>query len=598
MEDIVLKELLSGNEAIARGAYEAGVQVVTGYPGTPSSEIIKTMASKYGKEIYVEWSTNEKVAMDAAAGAAYAGKRALVTTKQVGMNVLMDSLLYTVYTGAEAGLVLVTADDPGLFSSQNEQDNRWYSRLAKIPTFEPADSMEAKEFVKKAFELSEMFDTTCLIHSVMRVSHCKSVVELGERQENTKEVKRLPRNLPKYNCTAMYARVMHAKIEEKIKKISEYAETMDINRVEMRDTSMGIICTGIMYAYIKDVFPNASVLKLGMSYPLPNNMIKDFASKVDKLYVIEELDPVIEEQVKALGIDCVGKEIFPPCYELLPDRLYDICLEKGILTEDPRTMDVKPVQGLPGRNPVLCAGCPHRSTYYVLKKHDIACTGDIGCYNLGAQPPFEAQHTMGCMGASIGQLHGLSVAGLPEKSVCTIGDGTFWHSGIPALANLVHNNGRGVVILMDNANTAMTGHQDNPATNYRVLRNVPATPIDMENLCKALGVPLVKTVNAFDVKAVEDGLKECMDFDGPSVLITKGECAQFNKASGTPYAVDASKCIACQTCLKCGCPAIMVSDEVNPKTGKRKCRIDATQCNGCGICSQVCPVKAIEKKED
>lgn len=592
-----LKALLSGNEAIARGAYEAGVQIVTGYPGTPSSEIVRNMAAQYGKEVYVEWSTNEKVAMDAAAGAAYCGKRALVTTKQVGMNVLMDSLLYTVYTGAEAGLVLVTADDPGLFSSQNEQDNRWYSRLAKIPTFEPCDSQEAKDYVKKAFQLSEKFDIPCLLHSVMRVSHCKSVVELGERAENTRTLEKFPRNLPKYNCTAMYARVMHAKLEEKIQAIAEYAETCGINRVEMRDTKMGIICTGVMYAYIKDVFPHASVLKLGMSYPLPRRMIQDFAAKVEQVYVIEELDPVIEEQVKSMGVDCIGKELFPPCYELLPDRLLDISLAHGILQEDPRTMEVKPVENLPGRNPVLCAGCPHRSTYYVLKKHDIACVGDIGCYNLGAQPPFEAQHTMGCMGASIGQLHGMSLAGLPENRVCTIGDGTFWHSGLPALANMVHNNGRGVVILMDNANTAMTGHQDNPATDYRVLRNVAATRIDMEGLCRAMGVELVKTVNAFDVNEVEDGLKECMAFDKVSVLITKGECVQFNKFSAAPYTVEADKCIACQTCFKCGCPAIMVSEEENPKTHKKKCRIDPTLCNGCGICSQVCPVKAITKKE-
>ncbi len=591
-----MKQLMLGNEAVARGLYEAGCSFVSSYPGTPSTEITE-YAAKY-KEIYAEWAPNEKVAVEAAFGACVAGKRSFCSMKHVGLNVAADPVFTIAYTGVNAGMIIGVADDAGMHSSQNEQDNRWYSRLAKIPTFEPCDSQEAKDFVKKAFELSEKFDIPCLLHSVMRVSHCKSVVELGPRDENTKVVERFPRNLPKYNCTAMYARVMHAKLEEKIKAIAEYAETCGIDRVEMHDTKMGIICTGVMYAYIKDVFPQASVLKLGMSYPLPEKMIKDFASKVDKLYVIEELDPVIEEQVKSMGVDCVGKELFPPCYELLPDRLLDICLEHGILKDDPRTMEVKPVEGLPGRNPVLCAGCPHRSTYFVLKKHDIACAGDIGCYNLGAQPPFEAQHTMGCMGASIGQLHGMSLANLPENRVCPIGDGTFWHSGLPALANMVHNNGRMIPCVLDNRITGMTGHQDNPATDYRVLRSVPATEIDIAGVCSAMGVKLVKTVNAFDVKEVEDGLKECMAFDGVSVLITKGECVQFNKFSSTPYEVDSNKCIACQTCFKCGCPAIMVSDEENPKTHKKKCRIDPTLCNGCGICSQVCPVKAIAKKED
>lgn len=597
MEVYTLKALLSGNEAIARGAYEAGVQVVTGYPGTPSSEIVETCAKLYGDEVYVEWSTNEKVAMDAAAGAAYSGKRAMVTTKQVGMNVLMDSLMYSVYTGAEAGLVVVTADDPGLFSSQNEQDNRWYSRLAKIPTLEPADSQEAKDFMKLAFELSEKFDTSVLFRSVMRISHCKTVVELEDRQENPRNLEKFPRNLPKYNCTAMYAKEMHLMIEEKIKRISEYAETLPINRVEWNDKKLGIITSGVCYAYVKEVFPNASVLKLGLTYPLPPRMIRDFAAGVEKVLVIEELDPILEEQIKAMGVDCVGKEYFPPCFELLPDRLMDIALEKGLLTEDPRRQSTQPVDTLPPRSPVLCAGCPHRSTYYNLAKMDIACAGDIGCYNLGAQPPFRAQHTMGAMGASIGQLHGMSIAGLPEVRVCTIGDSTFFHSGLAPLANMVHNESRGCVILMDNYTTAMTGHQDHPGTDYKVLRTNKARKIEIEPLVRALGVKMVKTVNAFDVKEVEEGLKECLAYDGPSVLITLGACFQLSKKIECTYEVDPGKCIACQQCFKAGCPAIMVSDEVNPKTGKKKSRIDPTLCAGCSICSQICPVKAISKKE-
>ena len=588
-----MKALLSGNEAIARGAYEAGCQVAAGYPGTPSSEIIKTMAQLYNDEMYIEWSTNEKVAMDVAAGAAYCGKRSMVTTKQVGMNVMMDSTLYSVYTGAEAGCVIVTSDDPGLFSSQNEQDNRWYSRLAKIPTFEPCDSQEAKDMMIAAFEFSERFDTSCLLRSCMRVSHCKSVVELGERHENPKQLDRFPRNLPKYNCTAMYAREMHVRLEQKLRDMAEYAETMPMNFIEWNDRKLGIITSGVCYAYVKEVFPNASVLKLGMTFPLPPRKIREFAAGVDKLLVIEELDPVLEEQIRAMGVECVGKELFPPYFELLPDRLTDIALQAGLIESDPRE-ESREVTGLPARSPVLCAGCPHRSTYYLLAKKGLACAGDIGCYNLGAQPPFEAQHTMGAMGASIGQLHGMSAAGLQEKKVCTIGDSTFFHSGLPALANMVHNESSGCVIIMDNYTTAMTGHQDNPATDYKVLRTNKARKIEIEPVVRALGVEKVYVANAFDLADVERGLDECTAFDGPSVLITRGACAQLDKTSDTPYRVDPDKCIACHQCLKAGCPAVML-DGTTAKNGRKKVRIDHTLCNGCGICSQVCAVRAIAR---
>ena len=590
-----MKALLSGNEAIARGAYEAGVQVITGYPGTPSSEIVKTAAQLYGDEVYVEWSTNEKVAMDAAAGAAYSGKRTMCTCKQVGMNVLSEALMYTSYTGAEAGMVVVTCDDPGLFSSQNEQDNRFYALLAKVPMLEPADSQEAKDFMKLSFEISEKFDVPVLFRSVMRISHCKTVVELGERTENPKKLEKFPRNLPKYNCTAMYAVPMHAHIEQRLKDMAEFAETLSINRVEMGDTKLGIVTSGTCYAYVKDVWPNASILKLGMTYPLPQKMIKDFASKVDKLIVVEELDPFLENQLKIMGVDCIGKEYFPPCGELLPETLMDIGLAHGLLDVDTRTATVEP-HAMPSRSPVLCAGCPHRSTYYILAKEDIACTGDIGCYNLGAQPPFQAQHTMGAMGASIGQLHGMSIAGV-EVGCCTIGDSTFFHSGLAPLANMVHNESRGCVILMDNYTTAMTGHQDNPGTEYKVLRTNKARKIEIEPLVRALGVEMVKTVNAFDVKEVEEALKECLAFNGPSVLITSGACFQIHKKIERVFDVDPDKRIACQKCFKAGCPAIVISEEVNPKTGKHKSRIDPTLCAGCSICSQICPVKAIKVKE-
>lgn len=349
-----MKEILSGNEAFARGAYEAGIQVVTGYPGTPSSEIIDTIGKIYRDDIYCEWSTNEKVAMDAAAGAAYSGRRSMVTTKQVGMNVLSDSLLYAVYTGAEAGLVVVTADDPGLFSSQNEQDNRWYSRLAKIPTLEPQDSQEAKDFVIKGIEISEKFDTPVLIRTVMRVSHSKTIVELGERPKVPKEVDKFPRNIPKYNCTAMYAKKMHAKVEKRILDIQEWLETSDLNKIEWRDTKIGIITSGVIYTYVQDVFPNASILKLGMINPIPKKLIKDFAFKVDQLIIIEELDPVLEEQVKSLGIAAQGKDIFPPCYELLPDRMKELSVKAGLIEAKklPKSNYRKLLESLPTRSPV------------------------------------------------------------------------------------------------------------------------------------------------------------------------------------------------------------------------------------------------------
>jgi indolepyruvate ferredoxin oxidoreductase alpha subunit len=593
-----LKAILSGNEAIARGAFEAGVQVATGYPGTPSSEIIKVIAQEYGGEIYTEWSTNEKVAMDAAAGAAYSGKRSVVTTKQVGMNVLSDSLLYAVYTGAEAGLVVVTADDPGLFSSQNEQDNRWYARLAKIPMLEPADSQEAKDYVKLGIEMSERFDTPVLLRSVMRVSHSKSVVRLGERSPNAKEQAPFPRNMEKYNCTAMYAKGMHLKVEERIKRVAEYADTLDINRIERRGHSLGIITSGIVYTYARDVFPEASVLKLGMTYPLPAALIRRFAEGVDRLLVIEELDPVLEEQIRALGVQVTGKELFPPCFELLPDRLLEIGVEAGLIRPEkkPARKPAVAAADLPTRSPVLCAGCPHRSTFYNLARMKLPVAGDIGCYNLGCQPPFRAQHTMGAMGASIGVLHGMSIADLPENRVCTIGDSTFFHSGLPPLVNMVHNKSRGVVILMDNGTTAMTGHQDHPGTGWQVLPERQARKIELEPLIAAMGVEKVKTVDAFNVKEVEAGLKECIAHEGPSVLITRGPCIFISNNPQPPYHVDLDTCIACHRCLRVGCPAVMLSETKNPKNNKLKSRIDPTLCNGCSVCAQVCPTGAIQRE--
>ncbi|MGD9344695.1 MAG: indolepyruvate ferredoxin oxidoreductase subunit alpha [Candidatus Aminicenantes bacterium] len=599
-----MKEILSGNEAVARGAYEAGIQIALGYPGTPSSEIIRTIAEEYGKEIYTEWSTNEKVAMDAGAGAAYSGRRSLVTTKQVGMNVLSDSLMYAVYTGMEAALVVVTADDPGLFSSQNEQDNRWYARLAKIPLLEPADSQEAKDFVILAAELSEKFDTPVLIRTVMRTSHSKSVVDLSTRPQMPESVKPFPRDPKKYNCTASNARHMHPRVEQRLLDIAAYAETAPLNRIEWKDRSLGIITSGVLYTYVCDVFPQASVLKLGMTHPLPERMIEMFAKGVEKLVVIEELDPVLEEQIKAMGIVVKGKEIFPRCLELLPDDIKSYSITAGLLcgekneAQKREKSDLKPVQELPLRSPVFCAGCPHRSTFYVLNKLKLPVAGDIGCYNLGTLPPFEAQHTMGAMGASIGVLHGMSLADIPEPRVCTIGDSTFFHSGMAPLVNMVHNRSRGVVILMDNSVTAMTGHQDHPGLNWAVIPDRPARKIEIEPLVKAMGVEKVKVVDAFNIAEVEAGLKQCLDTEGPSVLITRGECVFVSQNPEPAYRVDLSVCVACQLCFKVGCPAIGLASEKNPKNNKFKSYIEPTLCTGCDICRQVCPTGAIQPPKE
>jgi indolepyruvate ferredoxin oxidoreductase alpha subunit len=602
-----VKTILSGNEAIARGAFEAGIQIAVGYPGTPSSEIIRTIAKEYGKEIYTEWSTNEKVAMDAAAGAAYSGRRCLVTTKQVGMNVLSDSLLYAVYTGVEAALVVVTADDPGLFSSQNEQDNRWYARLAKIPLLEPADSQEAKDFVVLAAELSEKFDTPVLIRTVMRTSHSKSIVILGSRPQTPDKVGPFPRNPEKYNCTASNARKMHPRVEQRLLDLAKYAEKAPINLIEWKGRSLGIITSGVIYTYVCDVFPDVSVLKLGMTNPLPGKMIEEFAKGVEKLLVIEELDPVLEEQILNMGIVVLGKDVFPPCFELLPDDIRTLSVNAGLLSREDseaqgtRKPELKVLKDLPPRLPVFCAGCPHRSTFYLLNKLKLPVAGDIGCYNLGTLPPFSAQHTMGAMGASIGVLHGMSLAGILEPRVCTIGDSTFFHSGMAPLVNMVHNNSRGVVILMDNSITAMTGHQDHPGVGWAVTRDRPAQSVEIEPLVKAIGVKKVKVVDAFNIEEVEAGLLECLDYEGPSVLITRGECVFVSNNPQPPYRVDFTNCVACDLCFKVGCPAIGLSTEKNPKNDKFKPCIDPSLCNGCDICRQVCPTGAIQppaEKED
>ena len=545
-----MKKLLSGNEALARGALEARIEIACGYPGTPSSEILENV-SKY-KKIYSEWSVNEKVAMDAAAGAAYSGRRSLVTTKQVGMNVMSDSLFYTAYTGAEAALVVVTADDPGLFSSQNEQDNRHYAKLGKFPMLEPCDSQECKDFMIEAVDMSERFDTPVVIRTTMRTSHSKSVVELGTPGAYGREVGPFPRNIEKYNSMCTWARKRHYILEQRLLDIEEWSNTWPGNRIEWGDREYGFIAGGIIYEYVKQVFPEASILKLGMCYPLPKKLIREFADGVRNVIVVEELDPFIEEQVRAMGIPARGKDIF--------------------------------------------SICPHRSTFYNLSQMKVPVAGDIGCYNLGTLPPFNAQHTMGAMGASVGVLHGMGLSGLPEPAVCTIGDGTFFHAGVAPLLNMVHNKGKGTVIIMDNRTTAMTGHQDNPGIEATLSLGTVA-PVDIAGLCRACGVEKVLTADAFDLAAVRKALEECTAYDGVSVLITRGDCVFVSRSPKPARVVDADKCIACGKCIQSGCPSVVLSDEKHPKTGKRKARIEPVTCVGCGICAQICPVHAISGPE-
>jgi indolepyruvate ferredoxin oxidoreductase alpha subunit len=584
-----MKSLLSGNEAIARGAYEAGIQLAFGYPGTPSSEILENVANY--REIYSEWSTNEKVAMDAAAGAAYSGRRCMITTKQSGMNVIPDSLYYAVYTGLEAGLVVVTADDPGMFSSQNEQDNRYYAKQGKLPILEPADSQEAKDFMGLAIEISERFDTPVIVRTTMRTSHSKSLVELGKPGRFRDEIGPFPRNPEKYNCMCAWSRVRHCVVEERLIEMARYAETMPANRLERYGKQLGIITSGVTYEYAKEVFPEASFLKLGMTFPLPAGMIKELAAGVDEVLVIEELDGFLEEQVKALGVKCRGKDIFPPCGELLPEDIAKLTAKAGIGSFTAPQIAPEFNGPVPSRSPVLCPGCPHRASYFFLSKMKVPVAGDIGCYNLGALPPYSAQHTMGAMGASIGVLHGMSKAGLPEKGFATIGDSTFFHAGIPPLMNMIHNKSKGSVIIMDNGTTAMTGHQDHPGVGY-TLSQGQTHKIDIGGLCRAIGVPLILKVNPFDMEALETAFKTCLDYDGLSVLIAEGPCVFVSRSSGPPMRIDHEKCVACGICEKLGCPALVKSPELTSK-GKATMAVDPVLCASCTMCAQICPQDAI-----
>ncbi|MEJ5202101.1 MAG: indolepyruvate ferredoxin oxidoreductase subunit alpha [Anaerolineales bacterium] len=598
-----MKRLLSGNEAFARGSWEAGVTVASGYPGTPSTEITETFAKFPG--VYAEWAPNEKVALDTAIGAAYAGQRAFCTMKHVGLNVAADALFAAAMTGVEGGLVIVSADDPGMHSSQNEQDNRQYARFARIPCLDPADSQEAHDFALVAYDISEQFDTPVLFRMTTRVCHTTSPVEVNEQRLQPRPTIKFPRNPPKYVMMPANARKRHVIIETRIQELGQFAEAFSGNQIEMRSRELGIITGGIAYQYAREVFPDGSVLKLGMVYPLPVKLIRRFAEQVQKLIVLEELDPFIEDQVRLMGIELYKpldaaisypntKTIFPVTGELNP-AIVRLSAEKANLlpsTSQKASMSQTALD-LPPRPPVLCPGCPHRGTFYVLHKLGLPINGDIGCYTLGITPPLNAIDTCGCMGEGIGVAHGAAIAGDQERHIAVIGDSTFFHTGIPALMNVAYNKSNVITIIMDNRVTGMTGHQENPGTG-RTLQQKETTEVNIEQLVRALGIEKVRTVEAYDVDTIEKTLKEWLKTEEPAVLITQEECALLPSARQRwmPLAVT-DKCNGCTVCFRIGCPAILKSDELDPKYNRPLAKIDPLLCTGCEICAQVCPRDAI-----
>ena len=566
-----------GNKAVARGLFEAGVCFISSYPGTPSTEITEE-AAKYD-EIYCEWAPNEKVAMESAFGACLAGKRAFCAQKHVGLNVAADPLYTMSYTGVNAGFVIGVADDAGMHSSQNEQDSRHHAIAAKVPMLEPADSEEALAFAKLAYELSEEYDTPVLLKMCTRVAHSQSIVETGER---TVPVKPYEKNIAKYVMMPGNAIRRHPFVEERTAKLKEYAETAPVNRVEMGGTQLGIITASTSYQYVKEVFGDSvSVLKLGMANPLPERLIRDFAAKVEKLVVVEELDPIIENHVRSLGLEVSGKDILPVCGEFSQNLVAE-----ALGAEVPVSVSID--DPIPARPPVMCAGCPHRGLFYTLKKNRCTVLGDIGCYTLGAVQPLGAMEMTLCMGASIGAAHGFNKASGAEaekKTVAVLGDSTFMHSGMTGLANVAYNQSNTTVIILDNSITGMTGHQQNPTTGYNI-KGDPAGKIDLEALCRAMGFERVRVVDPYNLKECDAALKEELAAEAPSVIISRRPCAllKYVKHPG-PIAVDREKCIGCKACMQIGCPAISIKEG--------KAMIDTTLCTGCKVCTQLCRFGAL-----
>ena len=574
-----MKQLMLGNAAVARGLYEAGCSVISSYPGTPSTEITEE-AVKYD-EIYCEWAPNEKVAMEAAFGACLAGKRSFCGMKHVGLNVAADPLYTMSYTGVNAGLVIGVADDAGMHSSQNEQDSRHHAIAAKLPMLEPSDSAEALQFAKLAYDLSEAFDTPVLLKMCTRVSHSQAIVDTGDRVEPP--AKPYEKNIAKYVMMPGNAKRRHPVVEERTRKLIAWAETAPVNRVEMGGTALGVITDSTSYQYVKEVFGDSvSVLKLGMTNPLPVALIKDFAAKVDKLAVVEELDPIIEDHCRRLGLEVAGKDVLPMIDEFSQNL---VAAALGGEVHTGRAL----ADAIPPRPPVMCAGCPHRGLFYTLNKNKCTVLGDIGCYTLGAVAPLAAMEMTLCMGASISAIHGFNKALGAEsegRTVAVIGDSTFMHSGMTGLANIAYNQSNSTVIILDNSITGMTGHQQNPTTGYNI-KGDPAGKIDLEALCRAMGFHRVRVVDPYDLKACDQAVKEELAADEPSVIISRRPCALLKYVKHkAPLAVNRDKCIGCKSCMKIGCPAISIKEG--------KARVDNTLCVGCGVCEQLCPVGAFE----
>ncbi|KPJ60107.1 MAG: indolepyruvate ferredoxin oxidoreductase [Latescibacteria bacterium DG_63] len=575
-----MKALLSGNEAIARGAYEHCVHFAAAYPGTPSTEILENI-SKYD-EIRSEWSTNEKIALDVGVGASYAGARVLIAMKHVGLNVASDPFMVTAFAGVNGGLVIVSADDPGMHSSQNEQDSRYFARFAKVPMLEPSDSQEAKDFVGEALRISEKFDVPVLLRTTTRVSHGKCVVELGER----KEVPVAPyEKSARKHVVPIYGKLLRSGVEDRMKRLADFSETYHANIVEEGTAKIGVITSGIAYQYAREVLPDASFLKLGLSFPLPRKKILEFTKRYEKVYVIEELEPFLEEQIRSWGVsNIVGKEVITNMGELSPGIVKAAVCETKPVQDFSKEIDILP------RPPVMCAGCPHLGVFHVLRKLRLTVTGDIGCYTLGTLPPFNAMHTTSCMGSSIGHAFGIEIAqgeNLKGKVVGVIGDSTFLHAGMPALLDVVYNKGVTTVIICDNKTTGMTGHQEHPGTG-RTIKGEPTFGVDYENLCKALGVRFVRKADPHNLELFEETLKEALAIEEPAVVISERACAMLpsvRKRAHPVYTVDLEKCNACKVCYRFSCPSM-------DRRGEKPI-IDPDTCVGCSLCAQVCKAEAI-----
>lgn len=599
------RKLLSGNEAIALGAYHAGIAVASAYPGTPSTEILENIATF--KDVYSEWSTNEKVAMEVGLGASYAGVRSLVSMKHVGLNVAADPFLAAATTGIHGGLVVVSADDPGIHSSQGEQDNRYYAKLARVPMLEPADSQEAYEYIEVAFELSEKYDTPVLFRLTTRVAHSKSVVDVDEKKLRLERNKKFHHNIGKYVMLPSNARNRVPHMHKRLIDLTEYAETTSLNQIIGGKSGIGVISSGVSYQYARETFSDAAFLKLGMTYPLPPRLLHSFAVQVKKLFVVEELDPFLEENIRVLGINIEGKKYIPRTGELNKMIVSQAAVKAGLLKDVSGLSETTLIKNLPGRPPLLCPGCPHSGIFFVLsaigqrakildaegkseKESNLIITGDIGCYTLATYPPLRSMDTTACMGASIGQAIGLEKAGVSSKVVAVIGDSTFLHSGITGIIDALYNESKITVLILDNGTTAMTGHQDHPGTGVTA-QGKATVSVDIEKVVRGVGVADVKVVDAFNIKLLRSALRAELDNDALSVVIVRGKCAVISKLRKNYRIVDPEKCNDCGVCIMVGCSAIQKNNSM--------VYIDKSICMGdqCGICQQICPKQAIKSSE-